>query len=133
LILTDVEVELRGEEVIDIIEVQLGISSSEVHIGVSLTEHSAVSKVDVVPTSEVLLVGDGLPEVSVSSTLEVIVVVGCECKDISGLRSSNPETKGTISEALGVSVVFLVVDRESKSGVPDSLGLRLSPFEPTAD
>ena len=110
LILSDVEVVFSSKEVEDVSEIDLGLSGSEFDVSVGLVSDSGVSKVDVMPLSQVLLVRDSLPIVTVSSSVQIIIGVGGKGQNVFGLRSSNPVTKDSVSETSDVLVVLSVID-----------------------
>lgn len=113
-----------------VVELDLCLPVCEVHIGIGLLSYSGVAEVHVVPFLDVILVGDSLPLVGGTGSLQVGVVVGGKGKDVLGLVSTNPEAEHSISQASDISVVLSIVDGESESTVPGLLVVDGAPLEP---
>lgn len=76
LITTDVDELLIGEEVMDTNELLLNLTTLEGDLGECTTMLTLVQEVDVMPLGDLILVGDRLVHVWVTSSLQTIIRVG---------------------------------------------------------
>jgi hypothetical protein len=105
LILSNVQVVVGQNEVVHIGEVELSGSVLEMDIGVGSSLSSRVSEVNIVPSSQILFVGNSLPLVFISISVQIAIRIGREGQDIVSFLVTNPEGEGSVTQVFEVFVI----------------------------